>query len=310
MAVGRTLRWRESRWIRSFFEAGKALFADKGFRLAAAVAFFSIFSLAPLVLIVLSLAGWILGQAEARVEMERELGALLSPRAAETMLDLSENVRKSGDSVFATVAGIAALVFGATGVFGQLQDALNSMWGVEARPKRGWLHMLRKRLLSFGMVLVIGFLLLTSLALSALLNQFTASVSDLLQLPGELLQSAQMAVSFLIATLLFASIFVVLPDARIRLRDVWVGASVTAVLFTLGKIFLAWYLGREGTTSAYGAAGAFVLVLLWIYFSALILFFGAEFTQAHARNKGAEIQPAAHAVRVEKRELPTEGSGK
>ncbi|MEX2581175.1 MAG: YihY/virulence factor BrkB family protein [Verrucomicrobiales bacterium] len=290
-------------WVSTLRDTVTNWLEDKAFRLGAALAFFSMFSIAPLLLIVVSLMGLFFGRTEARAELEEELGNFLSPEAAETLLNLADHAQRTGDSLWATIAGIVALVFGATGVFGQLQDALNSIWGVKAKPKKSWLHMIRKRLLSFSMVLVIGFLLLVSLALSTLLSSLTGLASDYFNLPSWTVSGLDLGVSFLVVAILFAFIFKVLPDAKVRWRDVRLGALVTAGLFVLGKFFLAWYLGRESTTSAYGAAGAFVLVLLWIYYSSLILFLGAEFTQAYVRNSGDTIEPSRHAVKVKTTEL-------
>lgn len=292
-------------WIKTTIGAVEGWIEDKALRLGAALAFFSMFSIAPLVLIVLSLAGLFFDPGVARTELQEELGRFISPEAAETMLKIAQEARLSGDSTGATIAGLIAFFFGASGVFGQLQDALNYIWSVEAKPEKSWLHLVKKRLLSFGMILVIGFLLLVSLALSTLLSALTTVISWYLDFPEWSLTLLNMGISFAVITILFGLIFKIMPDAHIRWRDVAVGAIVTAALFVLGKFLLAWYLGRDNTTSAYGAAGAFVLVLLWVYYSSLILFFGAEFTKMYVKNIGSTIEPDKHAVKIKRVEVET-----
>jgi membrane protein len=196
----------------------------------------------------------------------------------------------------ATVFGIAALVLGASGVFGQLQDALNAIWKVKAKPGRGWLQFLRHRFLSLAMVLGTGFLLLVSMILTTVLNAFATRVETVLPLSEVIAHVLNFALSFGVITLLFAMIFKFLPDAKVRWRNVWIGALGTALLFTVGKELLGWYLGRESTVSAYGAAGSVVLVVLWVYYASVILFIGAEFTKAFAQKTGSSISPTPYAV--------------
>lgn len=293
----------ENFWVATTKDAGTNWVKDKVPRLAAALAFYSMFSIAPLLLILVRLTGFFYGEATARDELREQLGEMTSPQTAETLMNLAENASQSGDSVWATVVGFGALFFGASGVFGQLQDSLNSIWGIKSKPEKGWLNMIKKRLLSFGMILVIGFLLLISLALSTVISSMTNTLSTQLSVPEVLLPAVNVTISFLAIAVLFGMIFKVLPDANVRTRDVAVGAAIASALFTIGKFFLAWYLGRESTTSAYGAAGAFVLVLLWVYYSSLILFLGAEFTHAYANRKGSPIEPSDHAVLVDTVEL-------
>jgi len=200
-----------------------------------------------------------------------------------------------------------ALLFGATGVFGQLQDSLNTIWGVKSKPGRGLLAFLRARFLSLSMVLGIGFLLLISMALSTFLTAVTKSMGSALPVPPAIMHGLNFALSFALITLLFAMIFKFLPDVKVPLRKVWVGAIGTALLFTVGKELLALYLGRASTTSAYGAAGSVIVVLMWVYYASVILFFGAEFTQVYARQTGARILPSEFAEPVTSEERAEQG---
>lgn len=276
---------------------------DKAARLGAAVAFFSMFSITPLLLILTAILGIVFADGDARLELQRGLSRFVDSDVANTLIDLADESTNKKGAGLAAISGFVVLLFGASGVFGQLQDALNSIWSVKARPGKSWLHLIKKRLLSFGMILVIGFLLLVSLSLSTALSALGDWLAANFAVPVSLASSINIIGSILMIGVLFAMIFRVLPDARVPWRDVWVGALATAALFAIGKFILAWYLGRESTTSAYGAAGAFVLVLLWVYYSSLILFFGAELTRAHANHCGRTIEPAPHAVRVKRVEI-------
>ncbi len=208
------------------------------------------------------------------------------------MQDLVARVRRPDTSTILSLGGVVMLLFGAGGVFGQLQDALNEVWGVEPAPGRGLLRAIRDRFISFTMVLGTGFLLLVSMVISTTLAALSRYTGEVVSLPSGIWSVASEIVSFVAVTFLFAAIFKVLPDAQVRWRHVWVGSAFTSALFLAGKSGLAWYLGREATASAYGAAGALVLVLLWVYYSSIILLFGAEFTQVWANIRGTGIEPA------------------
>jgi membrane protein len=199
-----------------------------------------------------------------------------------------------------TLINIGFLLSGASVIFGQLQNSLNKIWEVEPKPENGIIHFLRKRFLSFSMVLVIAFLLLVSLVISTLLVILGNYLRDLVPGFTYLWQFLNFLVSFSIITLLFAMMFKILPDAKIAWKDVWIGAAITAVLFSIGKFLLGFYLGRTSLASAYGAAGSLVIILTWVFYSAQILFLGAEFTQVYVRNYGKEIVPAEYAMRVSK----------
>ncbi len=272
---------------------------DQATVLAAALAYYTIFALAPTLIIVVAVAGLVFGQGEAQQALLDQVTEAVGSDVAGVLGTLLQNTAQSGSGILATVIGVALLVFGATGLFAQLQNALNRVWGVKPNPSAGIMNILRTRVLSLGMVLVIGFLLLVSLLLSAALNVVNNYFSDLLLLPGEetFWQVMNFALSTAVITLLFAMIFKYLPDVQIAWRDVWVGALVTSLLFSLGKFLISYYIGTSSAASTYGAAGSLIVLLLWIYYSAQILLFGAEFTQVYGRRFGSGIKPAEYAVR-------------
>lgn len=281
-------------------------------RMAAAMAYFTVFSLPPLLLIILLVVGVFVDPSAAEGRIESEMGSLLGPEGARQVQEMIRNVsRPDTGGPFTAVLGVLALLFGATGAFGQLQAALNRAWEVEPDPEKGGLRkMIVKRILSLGMILTIAFLLLVSLVLSAAVSAFGDVLGGLV--PGGasavVLQVVQIAVSLAVVTALFAVIFKVLPDAKVSWKDVGVGALGTAILFVAGKFFLGLYFARSDPGEAFGAAGSLALILVWVYYSAMIVFFGAEFTQAWAARRGSGIRPDENAVRVveEKRHVREE----
>lgn len=271
-------------------------------RMGAALAFYTLFAIAPLFVIVLALAGFWFGEEAARRELFSQVSGLVGSEGGEAIQALVSAARKPTTGAWATVIAVVTLFVGATGVFVQLQDALNSIWCVRRKPGRGLRNFIKDRLLSFALIVGIGFLLLVSLVLSAGLSALGNFMTGLLPAQETLWQWINFGVSFGVITLLFAMIFKVLPDAKIAWRDVWIGALLTALLFNLGKYFLGLYLGRSSVTSAYGAAGSLVIVLLWVYYSAQILFFGAKFTQIYSNRRGPHLEPAPGAEAVTVRE--------
>lgn len=259
-------------------------------RMGAALAFYTLFAIAPLFVIVLAIAGYWFGEEAARRELFGQVSGLVGREGGEAIQALVSAARKPATGAWATAMAVTTLFVGATGVFVQLQDALNSIWGVRRKGGRGLSTFVKDRLLSFALIVGIGFLLLVSLALSAGLAALGNSISGLLPGQSTLWQWINFGVSFAVITLLFAMIFKVLPDVKIAWRDVWMGALLTALLFNLGKYLLGLYLGRSSVTSAYGAAGSLVIVLLWVYYSAQILFFGAKFTQIYSSRYGSHLQ--------------------
>ena len=266
---------------------------------AAALAYYTVFSLAPLLLIAISIAGAFFGEEAARGEIVGQIQGLVGQDGASVIQSMIQNTQKPGSGgTIATVIGVVTLLFGASGVFGQLQDALNTIWEVKPKPGQGVWSFVQSRFLSFAMVLVLGFLLLVSLVLSAVLAAIGNFFGNLL--PGYVIvgQAINFVVSFGFITLLFAAIYKFLPDVRVPWKYLWVGAAVTALLFNVGKFLIGLYLGNSGVGSTYGAAGSLVVILLWVFYSAQIILFGAEFTQVYAKYHGVEIEPSKHAVKI------------
>jgi membrane protein len=279
-------------------DSGSAWLDHNATRLAAAVAFYSILSLAPLVILSLAIAGMIFGEEAARGELDTQMRSLVGDAGADVLKETLAHAKKPEQGILATVMGAVTLLFGAAGVFGELHDALNVIWEVRPKKGRGIWGFLRDKFLSFGMVLSIGFLLLISLVLStalAFLGKYTAGLA-----PGVpiLMQALNFILSLLLIAGLFGLLFRYLPDARIPWRHVWFGAAVTAALFTLGKFAIGMYIAKAAVGSPFGAAGSLVVFVVWAYYSALIVFFGAELTQAHARAAGVTVEPISTAERV------------
>ena len=263
--------------------------------LSAATAYYAAFSIAPLLVLAVNLAGVAFGQDAVRSEIHRQLVGFLGQRSTK-LVESMMNAQVRTGSPISTMIVLVALIFGATAVFSQLQAGLNTIWGVTARPGNGiWLY-IRDRLLSLAMLLGIGFLLLVSMALTTFVTAFMHYISAAIAVPAWTAPVSEGFVSFVVTSLLFGLIFKVLPDVKIRWRDVWIGAVATALLFTTGKSLLGLYLAHEISASAYGAGSAFVVILLYVYYASLILFFGAVFTKVYARWCGSSIQPSSYAV--------------
>jgi membrane protein len=269
---------------------------DKAMRLAAALAFYTLLSLAPLLILVVSIAGLAFGDEAARGEIYGQLQTVIGGEGAKAIQSVLANAKAPASGIVGTIVGVAVALFGASGVFGELQDSLNVVWEVQPKPGRGIKGFIRDRFFSFTLVLGVAFLLLVSLVLSAGLSAVGAMFAT--RLPGG--ESVWQFVNFIVSlgaiTVLFALIIKVIPDVTIRWRDVWIGALATASLFTLGKFLIGLYLGRSGVVSPFGAAGSVVALVVWVYYSAQILFFGAELTQVYARRFGLRITPTKNAV--------------
>jgi membrane protein len=273
---------------------------------AAALAYYTLFSVAPMLIIAIAVAGLVFGEEAARGEIQNQLQSLIGDAGAKVVEDLVANASKPSSGILATVVGILVLAFAATGVFVQLQDSLNTIWKVKKKPMNGLLAFLRQRLLSFAMVLGIGFLLLVSLVLSAALAAAGTFLVGLLPAWETVLQLVNLAIAFAVTTVLFAMIYKVLPDTRVAWRDVWLGAAVTSFLFSLGKLAIGLYLGKSSVSSSYGAAGSFAVLLLWVYYSSQLLFLGAEFTQVYSRWHGSR-RAERHAAREAERSAQVAG---
>jgi len=274
---------------------------DNASTLGAALAYYTAFSLAPLLIIAIGIAGLVLGDEAARGQIFEQMRGLLGDEGGKTVETMVQSASKPSQGILATTIGAITLLFGASGVFGQLQASLNTIWGVEAKPGRGIMGMIKDRFLSFGMILAVGFLLLVSLLLTAALAAVGKWFGGMIPGGETVGHILNFVVSFAVITLLFAMIFKFLPDVKMAWSDVWFGSAMTALLFTIGKFGLGLYLGKSSVSSSYGAAGSLIVLLLWVYYSAQIVFFGAEFTQVYANRFGSHVEPAEGAVKVEKK---------
>ncbi|MEW6468896.1 MAG: YihY/virulence factor BrkB family protein [Bacteroidota bacterium] len=290
-------------------ESYREFMNDKVMKLSAALAYYTVFSLPPLLLVTIGLLGLFYGRDAIEGEIFMRLQEYIGGEAA---LQIQEVLKKSSahhDNTVATIVGLFTLLLGATGIFGEVQDSINFIWGLKARPRKGWVKLIINRLLSFSMILILGFVLLVSLLLNAALEVFLGQLKTLFsERIVDSLYIINYAVSIVVIATLFACIFKVLPDAKIRWKDVWVGALVTTLLFMIGKTGISYYLQNNTTITAYGAAGSLIVILLWVYYSAIILYFGAEFTQAYIRFRGRRIEPNKYAVWVERRIVEKESN--
>lgn len=275
--------------------SGSDFMEDNCMTLGAAMAYYAITSIAPLLLLVLAIAGFVFGKEAASGQLNRQIEQLMGSNAGQAVEKMLATMQNSGSNTAATVIGAIFVLLGASGVFASLQSALNQIWGVAPRPGRGIIGIIKDRALSFAMVLGILLLLLASVVISTAL----ATIGKHAGHEGMLhyvFWTVELLVSVAVVTALFMAMFKVLPDVELTFRDVWVGAAVTAILFTIGKWLIGLYLGHAGTASAYGAAGAPLVLLVWIYYSSLILFFGAEFTKVYATEMGTKPEPSANAI--------------
>jgi membrane protein len=272
---------------------------DNTFEWSAALAFYTIFSIAPVLLIALGVASFFLAPETATTRIVDEMEKLVGAQGANAVRQVIESSRGFGKGLWAVSVGIVTLIVGATAVFGELQSALNRIWDVEAKPDRGVImSLIVDRLRSFSIAVCVGFLLLVSLVISAVISGLQNYMNHWLSGIPWVWQAANVVASFFVVAALFAMIYKFLPDVVISWRDVWIGAAVTALLFSAGKYLIGIYLGQTATASAFGAAGSLVVLLFWVYYSAQISFLGAEFTQVYARRYGLGIRPKQHAARV------------
>lgn len=270
---------------------------DKASRLAAALAYYTVFSIPPLMVVAIGIASAFTDRAVVEQQVVNQSAALMGQQGGDAIQTILNSAEEPGKGeLVSTLIGVALLIFGASGVFTQLQDALNTIFGVKPDPKRGIMGLIKERFLSFTMVLTIGFILLVSLVLSTVLTAMSDFVGGLVSEAAILLWIVSFVISFGVFTLLFALIFKTIPDVKLGWRDVLIGGALTALLFKIGEYALAFYFDRSDPTSAFGAAGSIILLLLWVYYSAQIVFFGAEFTEVYAREMGAGIQPKDGAV--------------
>lgn len=264
-------------------------------RLGASLAYYTLFALAPILIVAITIAGFVFGADAVQRQVTREISGLVGQQGGQAVQGMLQGASQRGNDVLATVVGLITFFLGSTGAFLELQTALNAIWRVKPRPDAGIKDMLLQRLLSFGLVIGVGFLLLVSLLVSAALSALNRYVGAMVPEIAVVWQGVNTLVSLGVVTVLFAMIYQFLPDVNLRLRDVWIGALVTAGLFNIGKYLIGLYLGTSGVASAYGAAGSVVVLLVWVYYSAQIVLLGAEFTRAYVEQFGGRPKPAAHA---------------
>jgi membrane protein len=281
---------------------------DQPFQLASSLSYYTLFSLAPLLIIVIAIAGFAFGRDAAEHQIVGTIQGMIGQQSAKAVQEMIQNAGSQPKTgILSAVIGVVTLILGAGGVVGQLQTSLNTIWGVTPKPGQGVWGFVRQRFISFAMVLSIGFLLLVSLVISAVVTSLTQFMGSFLGGAEIVAHVLDLFVSFILVTALFAMIYKFLPDVRIQWRDVWIGAALTSVLFTVGKFLIGLYLGHSGVSSAYGAAGSLITVLLWVYYSSLIFFLGAEFTQVYASQYGSGVTPTENAEPLglnRKRETP------
>lgn len=293
--------------IKTFFtilkETGSSFANDNAFKLSASLSYYTIFALGPLLIIIISLAGIFFGRDAVRGKLYEQLNGLVGSPAAAQIQDIIKNIHHSHSTTAGAVIGAIILAIGATGVFTEIQGSINFIWSVRAKPKKGWLKFLMNRLISFSLVVGMGFILLVSLIVNALLNLLSAKLTELLpNYTIYLFQLINTAIIIIVITGLFSVIFKVLPDAIISWKDALIGAFFTSLLFLLGKFLIGFYLGTSNMGITYGAAASIVIILSWVYYSSLILYFGAEFTKVYALHAGEGIKPKDTAVFIIKRE--------
>jgi membrane protein len=285
-------------------ETFKGFMDDNALQLSAALSYYTVFSLPPLLIIIISLSGIFFGADAVRGEIFGQIKGLVGTDAALQIQETLKNVKLSNNSIFAATLGVIILVIGASGVFAEIQDSINYIWGIKAKPKRGLIKFLYNRLMSFSMIGSVGFLLLVGLIINSVIDVLIRRL--VIIFPQEailLVYVSNTLIVFIIITLLFTLIFRTLPDGKIALRNCITGASFTAFLFMIGKFAIGFYLGKHNIASIYGAAGSIILILVWVYYSAIILYFGAEFTKVYAQINGQKIIPNSYSVQI-KTQIP------
>lgn len=299
--------------VKDIWQILKQTFKDFGdlniARMSAALAYYTIFSIAPMLIVIITLCDIFLGRQAVEGKVYEQIQSFVGSNAAMQIQELIKNATISKDITWASVVGIVALVFAATGVFAEIQDSINLIWRLKAKPRKGWLKILINRLLSFSMVVTLGFILMVSLFINAILGLLVERLIEMF--PGAeiyIVYGVNIVLQFITISFLFGTIFKVLPDAKIHWRTVRAGAFTTALLFMLGKFAIGYYLGKSNISSSYGAAGSLVIILLWVFYSAIILYFGAAFTKVYAQHMGTHIYPKAYAVFIQQIEVESKHS--
>jgi membrane protein len=284
----------------------KEFSADNILKYSASLAYYTVFSIAPFLVILTSAFGLLFGKEAIQGQIYQQLNKMVGSKAAIQIQDMIKNVHLAGDNFVGTVISIIILVIGATSIFGEIQDSINKIWGLRIKPKKAWWKLIVTRLLSFSLILILGFLMIASLVLNTLISAFGALIGRYFDnISVYFIQFSDVLLSLLVSSFLFSMIFKVLPDAKVKWRDVLFGGFITAVFFTLGKLGIGFYLGKSNITSLYGAAGSIIIFMVWVYYSAIILYLGAEFTKVYAKLYGERILPKDYAEWIKIEEKPT-----
>lgn len=286
--------------LKKFFLYLKQVFkefsADNILKYSASLAYYTVFSIAPLLVIISNLSGIFFGKEAVKGEVYNQLKALVGSPAAIQIQDIIKNIHLTGNNFFASTVSVIILLIGATSIFGEIQDSLNKIWGLRVKTKKIWWKLILTRILSFSLILSIGFIMIVSLILNAIVSAFGNFLSRYIHnFSIYFIQTAEAVLSFIVISFLFSLMFKLLPDAKIRWKDVLFGGFITAIFFTLGKFAIGYYLGKSNLTTLYGAAGSIIIIMVWVYYSSIILYLGAEFTKVHANLYGRRIEPNEYA---------------
>ena len=299
--------------IKEFFKKSISIFrlvfkefsADNILKYSASLAYYTVFSIAPLLVVVTTSFGIIFGKEAIEGQIYGQLNTLVGSRAAIQIQEMISNVHLAGNNFFATVISIAILIIGATSIFGEIQDSINKIWGLRVKSHQAWWRVLITRLVSFSLIFTIGFIMIVSVVLNAIVAAFGNFIGKyIFNYSVYFIQVTNEILSFLVASFLFSLLFKILPDARVKWKDVLFGGFITAIFFTIGKLGIGFYLGKSNITSLYGAAGSIIILMVWVYYSSIILYLGAEFTKVYAKLYGEKILPKEYAEWVQVEEKP------
>jgi Predicted membrane protein len=282
-------------------------FEDNILKYSASLAYYTVFSLAPVLIIIISICGLIFGKEAIQGQVYGQIKGLVGGSAALQVQDTIKNIHLTGHNFFATVISIIVLLIGATGIFGEVQDSLNKIWGLRVKTRKTWWKLIINRLLSFSLIISIGFIMMVSLLLNAIVAAFGNFLGRYFsEFSVILVQMIDNVLTFIITTFLFSLMFKMLPDAKIKWKDVLIGGLITSVFFTLGKLAIGYYLGSSNIASVYGAAGSIMIIMVWVYYSSIILYLGAEFTKVYAKLYGGKIFPNEYAIwiKTEEKQVP------
>ena len=287
-----------------FFKQVIAEFIDDNvMKYSAALAYYTVFSLAPMLIIIISICGALFGKEAVQGQVYGEIKDLVGGPAAFQIQDTIKNIHLTKDTPIATIFSIIVLIIGGTGIFGEIQDSLNKIWGLKVIAKKAWWKLILNRLLSFSLILSIGFVMMVSLLLNAIVSAFGNFLARYFsEFSIIVVQITDSVLTFIITTFLFSLMFKVLPDAKIKWKDVFIGGLITSVFFSLGKFSIGYYLGRSSIASVYGAAGSIMIIMVWVYYSSIILYLGAEFTKVYAKLHGGKIYPNEYAIWIKTEE--------